>query len=110
MSISSKQLILLLSTVTFGVVSAYRLPSSIGHAYQDSSASELDGRQPCRATLRGRFPLRNSLSSECRRSRFAGVSALSMIVGDPYTAVMIVPTGIGASIGGYAGDALPSAR
>ena len=29
---------------------------------------------------------------------------------DPYTAVMIVPTGIGASIGGYAGDALPSAR
>ena len=29
---------------------------------------------------------------------------------DPYTAIMIVPTGIGASIGGYAGDALPSAR
>eukprot|EP00741_Cyanophora_paradoxa_P024035 tig00021721_g23210.t1 len=28
----------------------------------------------------------------------------------PYTAVMIVPTGIGASIGGYAGDALPAAR
>ena len=27
-----------------------------------------------------------------------------------YTAVMIVPTGIGAAIGGYAGDALPSAR
>lgn len=27
-----------------------------------------------------------------------------------YTAVMIVPTGIGASIGGYAGDALPSAK
>ena len=27
-----------------------------------------------------------------------------------YTAVMIVPTGIGASIGGYAGDALPAAR
>ena len=32
------------------------------------------------------------------------------VVGDPYTAIMIVPTGIGASIGGYAGDALPSAR
>ena len=31
--------------------------------------------------------------------------------GDPgYTAVMIVPTGIGAAIGGFAGDALPSAR
>ncbi|KAM7487714.1 hypothetical protein LguiB_025198 [Lonicera macranthoides] len=27
-----------------------------------------------------------------------------------YTSVMIVPTGIGASIGGYAGDALPVAR
>ncbi len=28
----------------------------------------------------------------------------------PYTVVMIVPTGIGATIGGYAGDALPAAR
>ncbi len=28
----------------------------------------------------------------------------------PYTAVLIVPTGIGASVGGYAGDALPVAR
>jgi Protein of unknown function (DUF3326) len=37
-------------------------------------------------------------------------SALTMVLDDPYTAVMIVPTGIGASIGGYAGDALPSAR
>lgn len=27
-----------------------------------------------------------------------------------YTSVMVVPTGIGASIGGFAGDALPSAR
>jgi hypothetical protein len=36
--------------------------------------------------------------------------AVTMVSGDPYTAVMIVPTGIGASIGGYAGDALPSAR
>ncbi len=31
-------------------------------------------------------------------------------MGNPYTAVLIVPTGIGASIGGYAGDALPVAR
>ena len=30
--------------------------------------------------------------------------------GHGYTAVMIVPTGIGASIGGFAGDALPTAR
>ncbi|AFY66824.1 DUF3326 domain-containing protein [Geitlerinema sp. PCC 7407] len=28
----------------------------------------------------------------------------------PYTAVLLVPTGIGAAIGGYAGDALPTAR
>lgn len=28
----------------------------------------------------------------------------------PYTVVLIVPTGIGAAIGGYAGDALPIAR
>lgn len=28
----------------------------------------------------------------------------------PYNAVLIIPTGIGASIGGYAGDALPVAR
>ncbi|ABA20190.1 conserved hypothetical protein [Trichormus variabilis ATCC 29413] len=28
----------------------------------------------------------------------------------PYTAILIVPTGIGAAIGGYAGDALPIAR
>jgi hypothetical protein len=28
----------------------------------------------------------------------------------PYTAVMVVPTGVGAAIGGYAGDALPAAR
>ncbi len=28
----------------------------------------------------------------------------------PYTVVLIIPTGIGAAIGGYAGDALPVAR
>ena len=28
----------------------------------------------------------------------------------PYTAMLVVPTGIGAAIGGYAGDALPVAR
>jgi len=28
----------------------------------------------------------------------------------PYTVVLLVPTGIGARIGGYAGDALPIAR
>ena len=28
----------------------------------------------------------------------------------PYTVVLIVPTGIGAAVGGYAGDALPVAK
>ena len=28
----------------------------------------------------------------------------------PFTVALIVPTGIGATIGGYAGDALPIAR
>ena len=28
----------------------------------------------------------------------------------PYTAILIVPTGVGAAVGGYAGDALPVAR
>jgi hypothetical protein len=28
----------------------------------------------------------------------------------PYTAVLVVPTGVGAAVGGYAGDALPVAR
>ncbi len=32
------------------------------------------------------------------------------MISRPYSAVLIVPTGIGASIGGYAGDALPLAR
>lgn len=51
------------------------------------------------------------------RARFVCVcvcdvlSFLSLQVGRrPYTSVMIVPTGVGASIGGFAGDALPVAR
>ena len=32
------------------------------------------------------------------------------MINGPYTAVLIVPTGIGAAIGGYAGDALPVAK
>ncbi|MEM0980749.1 MAG: DUF3326 domain-containing protein, partial [Cyanobacteria bacterium P01_H01_bin.58] len=34
----------------------------------------------------------------------------SVVCHRPYTAVLIVPTGVGAAIGGYAGDALPVAR
>ncbi len=37
-------------------------------------------------------------------------AAIPALVRRPYTAVLIVPTGIGASIGGYAGDAMPVAR
>lgn len=37
-------------------------------------------------------------------------SGVGIGVGRPYTTVMIVPTGIGASIGGFAGDALPAAK
>ena len=36
--------------------------------------------------------------------------SLARVSGQPYTAMVIVPTGIGAAIGGYAGDALPVAR
>ena len=36
--------------------------------------------------------------------------ATKLHAANSYNAVMIVPTGIGASIGGYAGDALPAAR
>lgn len=32
------------------------------------------------------------------------------MIKSPFTAVLIIPTGIGATIGGYAGDALPVAR
>lgn len=35
---------------------------------------------------------------------------LTFTAARPYTAVLVVPTGIGAAIGGYAGDALPVAR
>lgn len=50
------------------------------------------------------FSARKSLTSSV-------VTALRACSTSPgYTTVLVVPTGIGASIGGYAGDALPSAR
>jgi Protein of unknown function (DUF3326) len=33
-----------------------------------------------------------------------------MLMNRPYTVALIVPTGIGAAMGGYAGDALPIAK
>ena len=65
-------------------------------------------------------PGKRSLGSlhSLRRSMITLVSCLSYhlpdslarVSGQPYTAMVIVPTGIGAAIGGYAGDALPVAR
>ena len=37
-------------------------------------------------------------------------TSLKCLKSDGYNAIMVVPTGVGASIGGYAGDALPSAK
>ncbi|KAL6848236.1 hypothetical protein ACP4OV_022364 [Aristida adscensionis] len=48
------------------------------------------------------------------RSRARGFSASAdaraPCFGRPYTSVLIVPTGVGAAVGGFAGDALPVAR
>jgi len=54
-------------------------------------------------------PLASSFGARTRRATALHAAAAFSPASD-YTAVMIVPTGIGASIGGYAGDALPAAR
>ena len=105
MRVNSGFPLLFLVALTLGAVSAFQFPSSTSHAYHDSYVKEFDGQRTFRTILCSKTPLRHRLLPETRKC-----STLSMIVGDPYTAVMIVPTGIGASIGGYAGDALPSAR
>ena len=97
--------VLFLVALTFGAVSAFQYPSSISHAYHNSYVKEFDGQRTFSTILCSKSQQRQRQLSENRKC-----STLSMILGDPYTAVMIVPTGIGASIGGYAGDALPSAR
>jgi hypothetical protein len=53
-----------------------------------------------------KFLLISSQKKKFNRPRSFRLSSSS----GEYTAVMIVPTGIGASIGGYAGDALPAAK
>lgn len=45
-----------------------------------------------------------------RGSMFDNVPVQTVSGDGSYTAVLVVPTGIGAAIGGYAGDALPVAR
>uniref|UniRef100_A0A7S1ETB1 DUF3326 domain-containing protein n=1 Tax=Timspurckia oligopyrenoides TaxID=708627 RepID=A0A7S1ETB1_9RHOD len=42
--------------------------------------------------------------------KYSSKCAVFMDKNTDYTAVMIVPTGIGAAIGGFAGDAMPAAR
>ena len=37
-------------------------------------------------------------------------TSLKCVQNDGYNAIMVVPTGVGATIGGYAGDALPAAK
>lgn len=58
--------------------------------------------------------MRVSARTHRRRTRcssaFRCFSASRFAPARPYTAVLIVPTGVGAAIGGYAGDALPVAR
>lgn len=51
----------------------------------------------------GRGPMR-------RGSMMDNVPGQTLSRNGRYTAVLVVPTGIGAAIGGYAGDALPVAR
>ncbi|KAJ6795718.1 putative uncharacterized lipoprotein [Iris pallida] len=65
----------------------------------DFRTSPLRPSPPCVANLRRRRSLSCS-SSPNPHPKFRR----------PYTSVMIVPTGVGASIGGFAGDALPVAR
>ncbi|KAL6010910.1 hypothetical protein ACLOJK_001353 [Asimina triloba] len=50
------------------------------------------------------------LAALARWRRFSRVTWWAPQFLRPYTSVLIVPTGVGASIGGYAGDALPAAR
>ena len=60
-------------------------------------------------TVASIISLRPHISSTCN----IGSSSQSLTMSSSkcsYNAVMIVPTGIGASIGGFAGDALPSAK
>ncbi|XP_020701456.1 uncharacterized protein LOC110113289 isoform X4 [Dendrobium catenatum] len=68
-----------------------------------------------RFNLGGLYSLPSSLTSfrylkYPLRLRFSCSAIVSSRYHRLYTTVMIVPTGVGAAIGGYAGDALPVAR
>ncbi|XP_038875667.1 uncharacterized lipoprotein syc1174_c-like isoform X5 [Benincasa hispida] len=62
------------------------------------------------------FPRRNGFPTKSQSSAAKSIVSCSAVkryiagCKRQYTSVMIVPTGVGAAIGGYAGDALPIAR
>ncbi|KAI5070522.1 hypothetical protein GOP47_0014865 [Adiantum capillus-veneris] len=53
---------------------------------------------------------KQSVFDNARERRLGQIAAGSLSIERPYSSVMIVPTGVGSSIGGFAGDALPVAR
>lgn len=56
------------------------------------------------------MPKQSRRTSRWKDNAFDNVPVQTLSGDGAYTAVLIVPTGIGAAIGGYAGDALPVAR
>nr|GMD27676.1 DUF3326 domain-containing protein [Ipomoea batatas] len=64
----------------------------------------------CPFSLPGHGYLRHRSLPKCKTRVSCSFSPLPSKFKRQYTSVMIVPTGIGAAIGGYAGDALPVAR
>ncbi|GAB4840383.1 hypothetical protein Ancab_021149 [Ancistrocladus abbreviatus] len=63
-------------------------------------------------SLANQPPISISKSSTCSTTRlfYCSSSFLPVKWKRPYTTVLVVPTGVGAAIGGFAGDALPVAR
>lgn len=79
--------------------------------------SGLVGKVRRRDACRSSFPSRGRIHAPVRRSRRLKMTGTLVPAcwkrhteGDVYTTVMVVPTGVGSTIGGYAGDALPAAR
>ncbi|XP_068643605.1 uncharacterized protein [Aristolochia californica] len=74
---------------------------SIQHSYPFFSGGAILNRR-CRPSVSG--------TSFSRKLRISCSYSFHPQFRRPYTSVMIVPTGVGAAIGGFAGDALPVAR
>lgn len=76
---------------------------------QNCNGHEVIGSGGSDGGKRGRLDGRQGLTFR-RGSQYDNAPVQTRSRDGGYTAVLIVPTGIGASIGGYAGDALPVAR